>query len=281
MGATTTTYMPGTLAVPGAEIYYEVRGKGPVLLLMPGGPADATTFRKMESDLGRDHTVVTYDPRGLSHSTLGDLDDARMVQVFGDDAHRLLKKVAGGDKASIFASSGGASIALELAARHGDEIDTLIAHEPPTPALLADPAATRAGMEEVSDTFAEAGLWPAIQKFMKLIGVEGGPPPTSEGEPTPQQLEAQAMMQRNMDFFFGRYVRNIARYEPDFAALKACSCRIVPAVGDSSQGQLAHEGGLGLARKLGKEAAVFPGSHGGFDERPVEFAARLREVLRG
>jgi hypothetical protein len=28
-----------TLNVPGARIYYEVRGAGPVLLCMPGGPA--------------------------------------------------------------------------------------------------------------------------------------------------------------------------------------------------------------------------------------------------
>ena len=278
---TTTAFKADKLKVPGAEIYYEVRGSGPVLLLMPGGPADATTFRKMENDLASDYTVVTYDPRGLSHSTLGDLDDARMVQVFADDADRLLKKVAGDGKAYIFASSGGASIALELAARHGDQIDTLIAHEPPTPALMPDPAATRAGMEEVSDTFATAGLWPAMQKFMTLAAIEGGPPPAPEGKPTPEQLEAQAMMLKNMDFFIGRYVRNQARFEPDIAALKACSCRIVPAVGDASEGQLAHNGAIGLARKLGTKAAVFPGGHGGFDERPLEFAAKIREVIEG
>jgi hypothetical protein len=27
-----------TLHVPGARLYYEVRGTGPVLLMMPGGP---------------------------------------------------------------------------------------------------------------------------------------------------------------------------------------------------------------------------------------------------
>jgi hypothetical protein len=90
-----------------------------------------------------------------------------------------------------------------------------------------------------------------------------------------------AMMQRNMEFFFGRYIRNVSRYVVDVEALRTCPCRIVPAVGVESKGQLAHEGGLGLANCLGMEPCVFPGDHGGFDGRPEEFAARLLEVLEG
>jgi pimeloyl-ACP methyl ester carboxylesterase len=33
-----------TLRVPGATLHYEVCGTGPVLLLIPGGPADAGGF---------------------------------------------------------------------------------------------------------------------------------------------------------------------------------------------------------------------------------------------
>ena len=42
-----------TLKVPGASLYYQVRGSGPVLLMMPGGPADATAFRSIAGDLLR------------------------------------------------------------------------------------------------------------------------------------------------------------------------------------------------------------------------------------
>ena len=34
----------GTLQVPGASLYYEVRGSGPVLLMISGGPDDAEWF---------------------------------------------------------------------------------------------------------------------------------------------------------------------------------------------------------------------------------------------
>ena len=276
---TTASFTKQTLDVPGARLYYEVRGAGPVLLMMPGGPADATTFRSIENTLAERYRVVTYDPRDLSHSSiLEPTDDARMVQIYADDAHRLLRE-AGGGKANVFASSGGATIALELIRTHSDELDTVICHEPPTPLFQPDPAATLAGMEDVCDTCEREGIFPAMQKFMVLIGVQGGPPAPSGGEPTPEEQEAMAMMKKNFAYFFGRYIRNLARYVPDVEALRTCSCRIVPAVGEESEGQLAHRGGLGLARALGVQPVVFAGDHGGFAGRPAEFSTKLLQVL--
>jgi pimeloyl-ACP methyl ester carboxylesterase len=266
-----------TLNVPGASLYYEVRGSGPVLLMMPGGPADATAFRTIAGHLAPHYTVVTYDPRGLSRSKLeGPLDEARIVEVYADDVHRLLAAITD-ERADVFASSGGAVIALELAARHPEQLRTVVSHEPPSPTLMPDPAYVRGTMEEVTTAYRTQGIGPAVQIFNDLIG--GGPPPAPEGEPTPEMLEDSERMQGNMDLFFGPYVLAIARYEPDFAALNAASCRIVAAVGDETPGQLAHDGGLGLAKRLGTQAVVFPGDHGGFQSRAGEFAAKLREVL--
>jgi pimeloyl-ACP methyl ester carboxylesterase len=267
------------LKVPGASLYYDARGSGPVLLMMPGGPADAGAFRRIAGHLDSHYTVVTYDPRGLSHSTLeAPLEDERIVEIFADDAHRLLTATAK-KAAFVFASSGGAVIALELVARHPEQVRTLISHEPPAPTLLPDPAHERAAMAEIVQTYRTAGIGPAMQKFMVQTRIRGGPPPPPPGEPTPEMREAMAQMQRNMDFWLGHYFLAIAAYEPDFAALKAGSSRIVPGVGDESRGELAHQGGLGLAKQLGTKAVVFPGAHGGFETHAAEFAARLREVL--
>src|SRR6202035_5381623 len=232
------------LAVPGANLYYEVRGSGPVLLMMPGGPADAGNFRHIAEQLAPDYTVVTYDPRGLSHSTLdGPVRDERIVEIFADDVHRLLTPTAK-EPAFVFASSGGAVIGLELAARHPKQVRTLVSHEPPAPALMADPARERAAMAEIVETYRSAGIGPAMQKFMVHTNIRGGGPPPPQGEPTPEQREAMANMQRNMDFWLGHYFMAIADYEPDFDALKKSPVRIVSAVGDESRGQLAHEGGV-------------------------------------
>ena len=278
--AATTTFTKTTLEVPGARLYYEVRGSGPVLLMMPGGPADATTFRRIENDLARKYTVVTYDPRTYSHSQLDEpVDDAQMVQIFADDASRLLQKVAGSEKSCVFASSGGATIALDLIVKHPEQLDTVVLHEPPSPALVPEQPNMRADMEDVCDTCEREGLFPAMQKFMVLVGAQAGPP-QPDHEPTPEEKEAQALMMGNMQYFFGRYVRNIARFEPDLAALQASSCRIVPAVGDeSTDAQMACVGAKNLGKRIGTNATVFPGDHGGFDGQPAEFAARLLEVL--
>jgi clorobiocin biosynthesis protein CloN7 len=132
---------------------------------MPGGPANAATFRRVEQPLAEHYTVVTDDPRGLFHSQLLEpLDDPRMVEIFADDAHRLLA-ACGNDKAYVFASSGGAVIALELARSHPEQLETVVCHEPPSPELMPDPATVRAEMEEICDICAREGLWPAMQRF--------------------------------------------------------------------------------------------------------------------
>lgn len=278
---TTATYTKDTLEVPGASLYYEVRGAGPVLLMMPGGPADATTFRRIENELAKRYTVVTYDPRTYSHSRLDEpVDNARMVEIFADDASRLLKQVAGNAKSCVFASSGGATIALDLIAKHCEQLDTVVLHEPPSPALNPDKPNMRAEMEHVCETCATQGLFPAMQEFMVLVGVQGGPPQGPDHEPTAEEKEAQALMMANMNYFFGDYIRNIARYEPDLDAIKSAPCRIVPAIGEeSTDDQLARMGGKNLAKFIGTKPAIFPGDHGGFDGKPGQFAARLLEVF--
>jgi len=146
---TSTPTKTDQLKVPGASIYYEVRGAGPVLLMMPGGPADAGAFRNIAGYLASDYTVVTYDPRGLSHSPLeGELRDDRIVQIFADDVHRLLAATAT-EPAFVFASSGGATISLELAARHPEQVRTLVAHEPLVVQLLPDSVQLRVQIQDI------------------------------------------------------------------------------------------------------------------------------------
>ena len=58
-----------TMKVPGAKIYYETRGRGPTLVMIPGGATDAGIFADLSQRLADRYTVVAYDPRGNSRST--------------------------------------------------------------------------------------------------------------------------------------------------------------------------------------------------------------------
>src|SRR5215472_12609899 len=60
-----------TLEVPGARLYYEVRGQGP-LVVLAGAPMDAGPFGPLAELLAADYTVLTTDPRGINRSPVDD-----------------------------------------------------------------------------------------------------------------------------------------------------------------------------------------------------------------
>lgn len=60
-----------TLDVPGARLHYEVRGAGPLLLVM-GAPMAAAAFRAAGRRARNPAPVITHDLRGISGSPLDD-----------------------------------------------------------------------------------------------------------------------------------------------------------------------------------------------------------------
>ncbi|MGO9584393.1 MAG: alpha/beta fold hydrolase [Acidimicrobiales bacterium] len=62
-----------SLEVPGARLYYEVQGSGPVIMLV-GHPMGVSGFAAIAPLLAEEYTVVTYDPRGFARSTIDDPD---------------------------------------------------------------------------------------------------------------------------------------------------------------------------------------------------------------
>ena len=81
-----STVLTSTLKVPGATIYVETRGAGPVLLIIPGGPQDAGVFADLSRRLAGRYTVVAYDPRGNSRSRFDGEPEDLVLDIQGDDA---------------------------------------------------------------------------------------------------------------------------------------------------------------------------------------------------
>lgn len=267
--------MPTThsLELPGVRLHYEVRGTGPLLLVI-GAPMGAAEFASLADALAGDYTVVTHDPRGISGSRLDDPGQDSTPELRADDVAGLLDAL-GADSADVFGSSGGAVTGLALAARHPGRVRTLVAHEPPLLELLPDAAEQRAATEDIVETFHRQGVGAAWMKFMVNAGFDlagGDAPAPPPGEPSEQDLADSAR-------FFDHELRGTTRYLPDVAALTAGPARVVVGIGAASGGLITYRTSTALAELLGTPPVEFPGDHGGFLGQPQEFAEALRKVL--
>jgi pimeloyl-ACP methyl ester carboxylesterase len=283
------------LDVPGGSLYYEVRGSGPLLLVI-GQPMTSAPFAPLAELLARDHTVVTYDPHGLGQSTTDDLSQDVTPEIEADDLASIVDAVGGGP-ADVFASSGGAVAGLAFATRYPDKVGTLIAHEPPVCDLLPDAAHIRAVVDDIEDAYRAGGSGAGWGKFVSLVAHDGpltedGPapfewPPSGGGEaesPGDQQsdgepAEPSAKQRADDELFFLRMLKPFTRYEPAVDVLRSGRPRVVVAVGETSRGQVARRSADALAERLGSAPVRFPGDHGGFMADPAGFEAAIRRVL--
>lgn len=271
------TTISNTLRVPGATLSYQVRGEGPILLLLSGGGNDSHAFDVIARDLIDQYSIVTYDRRGLSRSTLDDPEEEQLVETNSDDAHRLLKELGSDDEpAYVFGSSGGAIIGLDLVARHPNQIYTLIAHEPPTHLLSeADPVQE---MEAVREVYRREGLMAALQKLMALPGM------SLDGYemdiPAPAPVDRDQLF-KNMTFLFEHEFAMYDRYQLDFVALKQAmtQSRIVLAGGRDCKESSTYRSAAAVADRLGTRIVDFPGRHIGYVTNPSLFARHLCELL--
>lgn len=258
-----------TLRTSDGTLYYEVRGRGPVLVLV-GAPMDAGGFVPVTDLLARDRTVVTHDPRGISRSPLDDPEQDATPELRADDVVAILDAL-GVDSADVLGTSGGAVTALAVAERHPDRVGTVVAHEPPLLELLPDAAEQRAATENVIATYLREGLSAARAAFAAQAGF-----PRKESAPD-EEFSEQVLVDSTR--FYLHELRHTTRYVPDTDALAAGPVRVVVGLGSRSGGLLTARTCAALAERLGTTPVSFPGGHSGFTEDPEGFAAVLRGVL--
>ncbi len=279
-----------TLDAPGAVLTYDVRpatsGNAPLLLLI-GSPMGASGFGTLAGHFA-DRTVVTYDPRGVERSTKADPTSPSTPEQHADDLHRIIAALDAGP-VDVFASSGGAVNALALVAKHPEEIRTLVAHEPPLASILPDRDGALAACRAISDSYQQRGFGAGMAHFIAIVSHKGpmdadfaaqpGPDPGMFGMPTEDDGNRS-------DPLLGQNILSCTQFEPDFAALRAASTRVVMGAGLESEGEMAHRGAVAVAERLGLTPVSFPSNHGGFlggeygqTGDPDGFAATLRETL--
>jgi len=279
-----------TLEVPGAVLHYDVRSNDsssePVLFLI-GSPMGADSFVTLAGHF-TDRTVVTYDPRAAGRSQRTDGASETTVDEHADDLHRLISALDAGP-VDIFATSGGATNALALVARHPEQVKTLVAHEPPASQELPDREPVLAASTDIHDTYLRSGFGPAMAKFIALVSYEGPFPADYADQPAPDPamfgLPTEDDGSRN-DPLVGQNMISGSHYQHDFDALRTASTRIVVGVGAESGQMIPGRAAVAVADRLGTTPVTFPGGHDGFlggeygrTGDPDAFATTLRKAL--
>ncbi len=106
-----TATQSGFLPVTDGQIYYEVAGSGPPVVLIHGGFGDRRMWDAQFNDLARDFRVVRYDHRGFGRSPAPTSDSAYSPVR---DLVQLLDHL-GIDKAHVIGNSVGGALALDFA----------------------------------------------------------------------------------------------------------------------------------------------------------------------
>ena len=268
------------LEVPGASLYYETVGDGPLLLCISGGNGSAEAWRVLAAELKQHFTVAGYDRRGFSRSYLsGAQDYDHRLETDVDDAHRLIQHLSK-EPATVISNSSGAIVALELVCRHPEVIRTLIPHEPPAMKLLPDYAELRTVQNEIYNTYRKSGVPPAMAKFADMI---------KAGQGERQGLMAGAgfdprtrpFVAANVMYWFEREFLTYPFREIDVDSLQKRKSLLLLANGVSSNHEaLQYRANVELGRKLGLDVTDLPGFHKGFSSHPQEFAQELLTALK-
>src|SRR5436190_21010021 len=104
--------MPALTRPDGAEIHWEERGEGSVVVLVPYWSGHPAVYHGLTSDLARDHRMVTYDARGTGDSSrVGPYD----METDGADLEALIEEA--GSPAVLLSVANGANVATRAGAR--------------------------------------------------------------------------------------------------------------------------------------------------------------------
>lgn len=129
----------GHAALNGLDLYYEIHGEGEPLVMLHGGVNPAEMFGAPLAAMAQHARVIAVHLQ--AHGRTADIDRPLTFEAMADDVALLLEHL-GIARASVMGYSLGAGVALQMAIRHPDAVDRLIA---------------------VSVPFSDAGFFPEVR----------------------------------------------------------------------------------------------------------------------
>jgi pimeloyl-ACP methyl ester carboxylesterase len=255
----------------GTKLYYETRGNGPPVLFIQGATGDGGWFDCITDLLADEFTTVTNDRRGNSRSPAPVGWMQTSIEEQAEDAAGLLT-VLGLKLATVFGTSGGGVIGLELVRRNPELVAGAVLHEPYLPHVLGEQwaqveAQNRATFEPIPRSGGPRAL---MEGFLRAMRGEAG-----------YQALDEELRERVLGNGQAFLIEDAAypRYRPDAPDIAAIRRPISVLVGESSA-PWAPLMAAWLAGVLGTAVESVPGGHGGYLDDPMEFAVALRPHLR-
>ena len=266
----------------GDKIYYEVRGQGQPLLLIPGGGGDGWWYTPIAEILADEYKVITYDRRANARSTMNFPQNFEISQQSRDAVAVL--HAAGEQSAFIFGNSSGAVIALDMAKTQPQAVRAVIVHEPPLATVHPNAKKWQRFFASVYSTAFQFGASIAALRFALGVGlplqasIEGAKDLKLHVE---KYNEARISPDDTTNVLIKQELLPVTNYSPDIEAIKKNGIKVFMANGKISveKKRFYAETVPILAEKLGCEMITFPGHHISFFDMPVEWAATLRRVL--
>lgn len=135
--------------ITNGEIFYEHKGDGPALILIPGFASGAWSWNWQIDALAEKFTVVTFDPPGIAASSA---PEAPLTILSLAISTAWLLDALNIERAHLLATSFGGFIAQEFALAFPDQVEKMalactsyggIGHVPPSPEVLAAFASTK------------------------------------------------------------------------------------------------------------------------------------------
>ena len=121
-------FQSGYTMVNGLKMYYEIYGEGEPMVLIHGGGSDIqTTFGRVIPLLAQHYKLIAVDLQ--AHGLTGDRDSDLTFEQDADDVSALLVNL-GIPRAHIFGFSNGGTTAIQMAIRHPEQVNKIIAASP-------------------------------------------------------------------------------------------------------------------------------------------------------
>ncbi|MGA7292623.1 MAG: alpha/beta fold hydrolase [Terriglobales bacterium] len=230
-----------------AEIFYEIRGKGPPVVLLHPFPCHHEFWNPIAAALESRYRLILPDLRGHGDSEIG--EGAAVMQKHARDIARVLE-AAGGGKAVLIGCSIGGYILFEFWRRFRERINALVLCDTRP---QADTEEARANRLKAAATVLEQGTEPFIEtNIPKLMG-------RTTLSTRPDLVEgARAMMQKMSAEDISLVQRGMAERPDSVADLKTINVPTLIAIGDEDVLSTVADGELMRQNISGSQLKVIP-----------------------